>query len=184
MNDPLEYIHNSLNHPPKLFHPKHKKHKKHKKYKKFKRVQLHDDGKISKSKLIKNRALVMRMNMTRHEKMVWEHLKKVKGFIPQVVIHGFIADFGHPGMKVAIEIDGDSHKGSGKFRDEWRTGIINKYGWIVFRFTNDEVEKNVDTVMKKIKSICISMWPSTFGKPYKKPKCSPKWAKVLKRMPK
>lgn len=46
----------------------------------------------------------------------------------------YYADFGHPDLKIVIELDGVSHCGlKSKLRDEKRTTVLRALGWEVFR---------------------------------------------------
>lgn len=53
--------------------------------------------------------------------------------------------------KIAIEVDGASHKlKKWKFLDKRKTEILNALGWKVIRFTNEEVERNLNKCVKII----------------------------------
>ena len=152
MNDPLEYIFASLDKAPRF----------RKRCKKYKRLQIIDDGKISRRRLIKNRAKVMRKKPTNHESILWSRLKLIKGFIPQYIVGSFIIDFALPQIRLGIEVDGNSHRGTGKHKDQWRTEKLNRSGWLILRFWNEEVENNLPAVMSKINSVCHQIWPTRF----------------------
>ena len=52
---------------------------------------------------------------------------------------GFILDFALLDRKLAIEVDGKSHRGAAaKAADAERTAKLNAYGWTVVRCTNEE----------------------------------------------
>jgi very-short-patch-repair endonuclease len=104
----------------------------------------------------------MRVRPTRHEDILWRALKQWGDFAPQVVIENFIADFAARDMMLAIEVDGASHLGSGKYRDRWRTEKLNNKGWVVIRFTNQEVATELSAVLSRIKAVCKQIWPTKY----------------------
>jgi leucyl-tRNA synthetase len=62
----------------------------------------------------------------------------------------YIADFYCSEKKLVIEVDGLIHAFQIDY-DKARDVIMNEFELTVFRITNDEVEKNVFEVLKKIK---------------------------------
>lgn len=59
-------------------------------------------------------------------------------------------DIGNPITKIAIEIDGESHKGKRKCLDLKKEKYLKSLGWTVLRFTNKEVMTNFSTVLFRI----------------------------------
>jgi len=61
-------------------------------------------------------------------------------------------DFYCPQLKLAIEIDGESHftVGSEEY-DRERQEVIESYGISFLRFTNTEVRENIEGVVLRIK---------------------------------
>ena len=64
-------------------------------------------------------------------------------------------DLAIPEKKIAIEVDGSSHKTKKwKFLDKRKTEVLNSLGWKVLRFWNEEVDKDptkcIDTVLSTI----------------------------------
>jgi very-short-patch-repair endonuclease len=96
----------------------------------------------------------MRNNMTHAEKLLWHRLKenalgvRIK---PQHPIDIFIADFYSHAKKLVIEIDGPYHKFQIE-KDNARTKELENFGLKIIRFTNDEVVKNIELVLEKIKA--------------------------------
>jgi very-short-patch-repair endonuclease len=95
------------------------------------------------------KAKTLRKNMTDSELKLWEHLKgkKILGlqFRSQHPIDIFIADFYCHPIKLVIEIDGGFH--STKEQQEYdigRTAELNYWEIEVIRFTNDEIEKDIN----------------------------------------
>ena len=66
-------------------------------------------------------------------------------FLRQKPIADFIVDFYCAELRLAIEIDGDSHAESREY-DVGRTAVLNALGIRVVRYTNDEVMKNLEGV--------------------------------------
>jgi very-short-patch-repair endonuclease len=75
-------------------------------------------------------------------------------FRRQYSVGPFVLDFYSTNLKLAIEIDGESHfvKG-GPERDAEREQWIRQYGITFLRFTNEDVRNNLDSVISKIASI-------------------------------
>ena len=107
------------------------------------------------------KAKALRKNMTGSELKLWEKLKekKVLGlrFRPQHPIDIFIADFYCHPIKLVIEIDGGIHKTiEQKEYDIGRTAELNYWEIEVIRFSNEQIENNINQVIKEIKQICIN----------------------------
>lgn len=98
---------------------------------------------------------MLRSNMPKAEIILWSKLKgkQLNGlkFRRQYSVEKFIIDFYCPQVKLAIEIDGDSHYAErAEIRDEERQKIIESYGINVLRFTNQHIYENVDGVVIRI----------------------------------
>ena len=92
--------------------------------------------------------------MPHAEVILWSKLKG-KGigykFRRQYSVGKFAIDFVCPEVKLAIEVDGDSHYTEGaEYRDKERQKIIEHYGFVFLRFTNKEISENLDGVLIKI----------------------------------
>jgi len=63
-------------------------------------------------------------------------------------------DIAFPDIKVGIECDGFTFHGSPeqKQKDKTRDSKLNNLGWIVIRFWEEDIKKNLGSVMKKIVS--------------------------------
>jgi very-short-patch-repair endonuclease len=101
-------------------------------------------------------AASLRLSMTESEKILWQKLKsrKLSGyrFRRQHPINEFIVDFFCYDAMLAIEVDGDVHNDrTQNERDDERTKILNRFGIKVIRFTNDDVESNINGVLDQIK---------------------------------
>jgi very-short-patch-repair endonuclease len=100
------------------------------------------------------KAKELRENMTHAEKIVWEHIRNNKlgvRFKAQHPIERFIADFYCHKYKLVIEIDGDIHDNQKEY-DIGRTAEMEKYGIKVIRFSNSEVENDIEKVINSIKN--------------------------------
>jgi very-short-patch-repair endonuclease len=106
------------------------------------------------------KAKMLRKNMTEAELKLWEKLKgkKMLGlrFRPQHPIDIFIADFYCHPLKLVIEIDGGIHKSRDqKEYDFGREGELENWGINVIRFSNEEIENEMNRVLEDIKQICL-----------------------------
>lgn len=105
------------------------------------------------------RAKELRMKMTSSEKILWERINKgqIHGlkFRRQHPISFFIADFYCHKLKLVIEIDGKYHNSSEQEKcDTNRTAELNKLKIRVIRFTNDQINDELEGVVNKILSEC------------------------------
>ncbi|MEI6048807.1 MAG: endonuclease domain-containing protein [Bacteroidota bacterium] len=100
-------------------------------------------------------AKILRKNMTMCEKLLWERLKlkQINGlrFRRQHPIDFFIADFYCHEVRLVIEIDGEIHNQQREY-DDGRSAEMEKYSIKVIRFTNSEVENNIEEVIKNIEN--------------------------------
>jgi very-short-patch-repair endonuclease len=100
-------------------------------------------------------AKLLRNHMTPAEKLLWERLshKQVAGvrFRRQHPIDIFIADFYCHEARLAIELDGEIHDQRKEY-DEGRTADLEKHLIKVIRFTNSDVEMNIERVIKIIEN--------------------------------
>ncbi|MDO8282878.1 MAG: endonuclease domain-containing protein [Thermodesulfovibrionia bacterium] len=100
----------------------------------------------------KDKRRLLRNNMPKAEVVLWSKLKnkQLNGykFRRQYSVNNFVVDFYSPELKLAIEVDGDSHFTDGAdVCDKERQLIIESYGIKFLRFTNREVYENVDGVI-------------------------------------
>ena len=102
------------------------------------------------------RAKELRRHMTPAESKLWfEYLQGFKyPVLRQKPIDNYIVDFYCSKLRLAIEIDGDSHyTEEGKTYDEERTIILESYGLTVLRFSNIAVQDNLEDVCHEIDGI-------------------------------
>ena len=108
----------------------------------------------------------LRNNLTKAEVIVWQHLKgrQVNNckFRRQYSIGPFVLDFYCPELKLAIEIDGSSHDHEdAQAYDQERQKYIEALGITFLRFTNEQVYKNIESVVMSIneKSLQLKQTP-------------------------
>jgi len=106
----------------------------------------------------------LRKEPTNAEKIFWEAVRNRKllnrKFYRQYPIYYdikgketfYIADFFCFEEKLVIELDGKIHNYKMK-EDKERTEILNSLGLRVLRFKNDEVEKDIEGVLSKLREV-------------------------------
>src|SRR5688572_13303423 len=106
------------------------------------------------SHIIFENAKHLRKNMTDAEKVLWTYLRTGINGLKFRRLHpiGFyIADFYCHKAKLIVEIDGSIHiKKEVKENDEKRQKELESWGYFTVRFTNQQVLKERDDVVKKI----------------------------------
>jgi very-short-patch-repair endonuclease len=106
------------------------------------------------AKIFRN-ANELRRSSTKAEDLLWQQLRNRKlggfKFRRQHPINNYIADFYCSEKQVVVEVDGGIHNEKGqKEYDEGRTVDLKSMGIKLIRFTNDEVENEMNIVLKKI----------------------------------
>ncbi len=111
---------------------------------------------IHNIKKLLSRRKELRNNSTPQEILLWNELKHSKigaKFRRQHSISGYIADFYCPERKLIIEIDGSQHfKKEAEEYDKIRTNYFGGLNIKVLRFSNAEINTNIEGVLLKIKS--------------------------------
>jgi len=99
------------------------------------------------------RAKSLRNEMTSTEKLLWERLKGKqvyeKRFRRQHPIDIFIADFYCHEARLVVELDGEIHSQQKEY-DDGRSAEMERYYIKIIRFTNSEVENNLEDVVRRI----------------------------------
>lgn len=113
-----------------------------------------------RSQVVKRRLL--RRNAPSPEYILWQVLRnrKVNGqkFKRQVSIGRYVVDFYCPALRLAVEIEGGYHtRDSVKKYDFERRELIESLGINFLRFSNEEIEENIDNVIDKINSLSLSL---------------------------
>lgn len=116
--------------------------------------------KINNKHYLKETRRYLRNNATPAERKLWSYLQKSKlegmKFRRQHSIGDYIVDFYCPQYYLVLELDGKIHlKNEIKGNDENRTDYLNSLGIKVLRFKNEDVFKNIELVLKRIKEACI-----------------------------
>lgn len=91
----------------------------------------------------------LRKNSTLPEVLLWQNIKqRAYGvqFHRQVPMLNYIVDFYCHEIGLAIEIDGSSHDHAFEY-DTKRQGELEVYGVTFLRFSNEEVKKNMFSVL-------------------------------------
>lgn len=105
------------------------------------------------SKIALQQSKVLKRRMTDAERLLWHYLRGRKDFSfrKQAPIGNYIVDFVCLSKKLVIELDGDQHGDSHhRPHDAERDEFLQASGFRVLRFWNDEVFKNIDTVLDTI----------------------------------
>lgn len=109
-------------------------------------------SRIFNSRLYRQRRKELRNRPSKAEIVLWGYLRKSQlldmKFRRQQGVGRFVVDFYCPDLKLAIEVDGDTHyKKSEIIRDRQRQRWIESLGIHVIRFTNDQVIQDTYTVL-------------------------------------
>jgi len=104
--------------------------------------------------LLLDKAREMRQNPTEAESILWSYLSDNQlcvHFRRQHPVYGYIPDFVSLKNQIIIEIDGGYHlEGEQPEKDAERTRYLNQAGFVVLRFTNEEVLCDIDSVLEDI----------------------------------
>lgn len=103
------------------------------------------------------RRRLLRKEATRAEQILWKELrtKQLMGykFRRQHGIGPYIVDFCAPRERLVIEVDGDIHAQSDqKEADSNRQEEIERLGYQVIRYTNEEIYQNLEGVLSNLLS--------------------------------
>ena len=99
---------------------------------------------------------LLRKTETPMEKKLWKYLRnrQLDGFkFRQQHGYGpFVMDFYCPSLRLCVELDGGIHENASVIeKDIDRTVFLNDNSIHVLRFRNEEVEKDIEKVLNKIK---------------------------------
>jgi very-short-patch-repair endonuclease len=104
---------------------------------------------------IRCNAKTLRKNMTDAEQKLWFSLrgKRFDGvkFKRQKPIGSYVVDFVAPNERLVIELDGGQHQEQMAY-DQERTRYLERRGYRVLRFWNNECLTEIETVLKCIRS--------------------------------
>ena len=104
---------------------------------------------------LNEKARELRKNMTPQERKLWNILKNKQfygyRFRRQFPIERYIVDFVCREKKIVIELDGGQHNQPNDIQyDVERTAFLNSEGYQVLRFWNNDIDKNLHGVYKKL----------------------------------
>ena len=99
----------------------------------------------------------LRRRATPAERKLWERLRnrRLSGlkFRRQHPLGPYIADFYCASHRLVVELDGGIHARRAE-EDARRTSCFEAYGYTVLRFRNEEVEKDIEGVLRRILEAC------------------------------
>ncbi|WP_281174971.1 endonuclease domain-containing protein [Sphingomonas changbaiensis] len=105
----------------------------------------------------------MRREPTPQEEALWEKLraKRLDGwkFRHQSPLGRFVPDFCCPAAKLIIELDGGQH-GAQQEYDAARTSFLEREGYRVLRFWNNDVDENLEGVLRLIQEALSAPLPA------------------------
>jgi very-short-patch-repair endonuclease len=113
---------------------------------------------VNKPKLKTIRRL-QRNHPTPWEWKLWQYLKdrQIDGykFRRQVSIENYVVDFCSLDLKLIIEVDGSGHlHPKQQKKDKQRTEDLEKWGYSIIRFFNNEIDENLNEVLEIISQKC------------------------------
>ena len=112
------------------------------------------------SEKVKRRTL--RQNTTKAEALVWAKLRNRQiencKFRRQYSVQSFVLDFYCPELRLAIELDGESHNSDEAIADDrLRQSAIAALGIQFLRFTNQQVYEHLDAVIAQIAQVVCAL---------------------------
>jgi len=115
---------------------------------------------ISYNQQLTGLAKELRRKSTLSEVILWNHIKSRKmleiKFQRQRVIGKYIVDFYSKELKLAIEIDGNSHDERIK-EDQKREEELKKMGISVYRINDIDVKKSIDGVLDGLRCYLVGL---------------------------
>ena len=107
--------------------------------------------------LLKENARKNRLKMTEAETILWEQLRQYARpyrFRRQHIIGDYIADFVCLQKMLVIEVDGEYHStDEQQALDAQRTEFLNRVGFSVVRFSNEQIINETENVMARIREL-------------------------------
>ena len=119
------------------------------------------EGNMEKAPVMKNNNLLdaakdLRRNMTLQERHLWYDF--LRGYHVKIyrqrIINNYIADFYCHAARLVIELDGLQHyEEDALIYDKERTKVFEKYGIMVLRFSNFDINENFAAVCRMIDKV-------------------------------
>lgn len=120
-------------------------------------LSLHTSGERVANETV-GHARQLRRTSTDAEKLLWRYLRNRQlancKFRRQVPIDRYIADFVCLEAKLIIELDGGQHADRQVY-DEQRSQALNRRGYRVIRFWNNEVMTETSAVLERVRSLLL-----------------------------
>lgn len=111
--------------------------------------------KLHNLQILTERRKELRKNQTPQEIKLWWYLRDERmgiKFRRQHSVGGYILDFYCPKKKLIIELDGGVHKQKeNEEYDRVRDKFFQELGYLILRFTNTQIEQNINEVLRTIK---------------------------------
>jgi len=108
------------------------------------------NGQITKPQIALHEATGMRIEYA----VTTSSIKTLFSDVP----HAYKVDLADPETKLAVEVDGESHNNPRqKSLDAKKTEVLNSLGWTVLRFTNEEVDSNLNACVQTITSTILKL---------------------------
>lgn len=100
----------------------------------------------------------LRQHATPAEEILWRHLRNNQSghkFRRQFSLLGFIADFYCHALRLVIEVDGWTHDfEKTQNRDRIKQATLERAGYKVIRFRNEEVYGDIEVLLNAIDAAC------------------------------
>jgi very-short-patch-repair endonuclease len=116
---------------------------------------------------LKNRRKFLRHDTPEPEQILWYYLKSKNlgyKFRRQYSVESYVLDFYCTKLRLAIEIDGDSHfTPKARIYDTIREQRLRKENIQILRFTNVEIIENIESVLEKISNNLPPLAPPILG---------------------
>jgi very-short-patch-repair endonuclease len=116
---------------------------------------------------LRNRRKFLRHDTPEPEQILWYYLKSKNlgyKFRRQYSVASYVLDFYCPKLRLAIEIDGDSHfTPKARIYDTIREQRLGRENIKVLRFTNIEIRENIESVLEKISINLPPLAPPILG---------------------
>ncbi|MFA5995786.1 MAG: endonuclease domain-containing protein [Patescibacteria group bacterium] len=110
---------------------------------------------IELNKKLQQLAITLRNQSTPAERLLWKQLQSKQlnhyKFRRQYVLYQYIVDFYCHTARLIIEVGGGIHD-TKKDRDAFRDKVLTAAGYQVLRFTNQQVQYELDSVILEIKN--------------------------------
>jgi very-short-patch-repair endonuclease len=111
---------------------------------------------------LRNRRRDLRQKSTMTERLLWEKLRSNRlgmKFRRQFSVKGYVVDFYCSKARLAIELLGGVHKNIEAIKhDVYRKKYLESFWITVLEFENEEVEKDIVSVIEKINR-CLNQQP-------------------------